>query len=98
MSSLLLFVHYLNADVPQAVQGVSAGQGALVDIFERIENVFKRLETYVELPLTSELMDIIVNVMVEVLLILALVTKGIKRGKLSELVGIDGLSLLPNVT
>ena len=77
---------------------MGASQGALVDIFERIENVFKRLETYVELPPTSELMDIIVKVMVEILSILALVTKDIKRGKLSELVVVDGLSLLPNVT
>jgi len=65
---------------------VSASQGALVDIFERIENVFKRLEAYVGLPLTPEITDIIINVMVEVLLILALVTKEIKQGKLSELV------------
>ena len=77
---------------------MGASQGALVDIFERIENIFKRLETYVELPPTSELMDIIVKVMVEILSILALVTKDIKRGKLSELVVVDGLSLLPNVT
>ena len=77
---------------------MGASQGALVDIFERIENVSKRLETYVELPPTSELMDIIVKVMVEILSILALVTKDIKRGKLSELVVVDGLSLLPNVT
>ena len=77
---------------------MGASQGALVDIFERIGNVFKRLETYVELPPTSELMDIIVKVMVEILFILALVTKDIKRGKLSELVVVDGLSLLPNVT
>ena len=89
MSTLLLFMHCLNADVLQAVQGVSTSQGALVDIFERIENVFKRLETYVGLPPTTELMDIIVKVMVEVLLILALVTKEIKRGKLSESVVVD---------
>jgi len=86
-------VHRLNADVLQAVQGVSASRGALVDIFERIENVFRRLETYVGLPPTTEMTDIIVKVMVEILLILALVTKEIKQGKLSELVVFDGLSL-----
>ena len=92
MSVLLLFVYRLNTDVLQAVQGVSASQGALVDIFERIENVFKRLNTYVGLPPTTELMDIIVKVMVEVLLILALVTKEIKRGKIS---GLDFVNELP---
>ena len=86
-------MHRLNADVLQAVQGVSASRGALVDIFERIENVFRRLETYVGLPPTTEMTDIIVKVMVEILLILALVTKEIKQGKLSELVVFDGLSL-----
>ena len=65
---------------------MSASQGALVDIFKWIENVFKRLEAYVGLPLTPEITDIIINVMVEVLLILALVMKEIKQGKLSELV------------
>ena len=93
MSTLFLFVHCLNTDVLQAVQGVSASQGALVDIFERIENVFRRLETYIGLPPTTEMTDIIVKVMVEVLLILAFVTKEIKRGKLSALVIVDGLSL-----
>ena len=56
-----------------------------MDIFERIENVFRRLETYTELRPTKEMTDIIMDVMVEVLLILALVTKEIKQGKLSEL-------------
>ena len=68
------------------VQGVSAIQDALLDIFERIENVFRRLETYTELPPTKEMTDIIIKVMVEVLLVLALVTKEIKQGKLSGLI------------
>ena len=90
---MLLFVHCLDADVLQAVQGVSAGQGALLDIFERIENVFKRLETYVGSPPTTAMADIIVKVMVEVLHILAVVTKETKQGRLSELIAIDGLAL-----
>jgi pyruvate carboxylase len=71
--------------IPQAVHGVSASQGELVDLFERIENVFRRLEIYVELPQTMEMSDIIVKAMVEVLLALALVIRYIKQGKLSEL-------------
>jgi hypothetical protein len=82
-----------DAQIPQAAQGVSASQGALVDIFERIENVFRRLETYVALPPTTEMMDIIVKVMTEVLLVLALVTKEIKQGKLSESIAVDRLFL-----
>ena len=91
-------MHCLNADVLQAVQGVGASHGALVDIFEQIENVFKRLEIHIGLPPTTAMTDMIVKVMVEVLHILALVTKEIKQGKLSELIIVDGLSLLLNVT
>jgi hypothetical protein len=82
----LLLVWCFDARIPQAVQGVSASQGALMDIFESIENVFRRLETYVELTPTTEMMDIIVKVMTEVLLVLALVTKEMKQGKLSEFI------------
>jgi len=57
----------------------------LVDLFERIESVFRRLEIYIGLPPTMEMSDIIVKVMVEVLLALALVMKYIKQGNLSEL-------------
>lgn len=70
----------------QSVQGVSAGQGALFDLFDRIETFFRRLEAYVELPPTTDITDTIVNVMVEILLILALATKEIKQGKISELI------------
>jgi len=56
--------------------------------------VFRRLETYTELRPTKEMTDIIIKVMVEVLLILALVTKEIKQGKLSELILDDTTTLL----
>jgi len=68
------------------VQDVSAGQGALFDLFNRIENFFRRLEVYIGLPPTVEMTDSIVDVMAEVLRILALVTKEIKRGIISELI------------
>ena len=48
-----------------------------------------RLGTYIELPPTAEMTDIIVKVMVEVLLILALVTKEIKQGKISKFIPDD---------
>jgi hypothetical protein len=70
---------------PQAVKDVRASQDALVDIFERIENFFRRLENYAEVPPTPEMMDIIGKIMVEVLSILAIATKEIKQGRTSEL-------------
>ena len=93
MPASLIFVCLFDTQLLQAAQGISASRGALVDIFERIEDVFRRFETYVKLPPTTEMTDMIVKVLVEVLLILSLVTKVIKQGKLSELSPlIDGYS------
>ena len=55
-------------------------QDTLADLFERIENFFKRLETYTEVPPTAAMTDIIVKIMVEVLNIFAISTKEIKQG------------------
>ena len=69
----------------QAAKAVSEAQDALIDIFERIENFFKRLETYTEVRPSAAMTDIIVKIMVEVLNILGIATKEIKQGRISEL-------------
>jgi hypothetical protein len=56
----------------------------LVDIFERIELFFRRLEIYTEVPPTPEMTDIIMKIMVEVLSILGITTKEIKQGRTSK--------------
>ena len=56
-----------------------------MDIFERIESFFRRLETYTEVPQTTEMMDTIISIMVEVLSILGVATKEIGQGRMSEL-------------
>jgi len=56
----------------------------LVDIIERIENVFRRLETYIEVPPTSGMTSLIVKVMVEVLSILAIASKEVNQSGASE--------------
>ena len=63
---------------------VRAVQSAIADLFESIKWFFIRLKIYVELPQMEEVTDIIVDVMVHVLYILALLTKEIKQGKTSE--------------
>ena len=45
---------------------------------------FRRLEVYTQVPPTTEMMDILVQIMVEVLSILGIATKEIKQGLLSE--------------
>ena len=56
----------------------------LIDIFVRIEGFFKRLELYTEVPPTTAMTDVIVNIIAEVLSILAITTKEVKRGRSSE--------------
>ena len=56
----------------------------LATVFERIENFFMRLETYVQVPPTPGMTDIIVKIMVEVLSILSIATKEIKQSRASE--------------
>ncbi|KAH9165986.1 hypothetical protein EDB89DRAFT_2076339 [Lactarius sanguifluus] len=64
-----------------AAKDVGESQGALADVFERVENFFKRLETYTEVTPTAAMTDIIVKIMVEVLGILAISTKEIRQGR-----------------
>jgi hypothetical protein len=45
---------------------------------------FRRLETYTQVPPTTAMMDMIIQIMVEVLSILGIATKEIKQGRMSE--------------
>ena len=58
----------------------------MVDIFNRIEHFFRRLEIYTALTPSKAMTEIIVEIMVEVLTILGIATKEVKRGQLSELI------------
>ena len=75
----------IDIEARQAVKDVNAAQDAMIDIFERIENFFKRLETYTEVPPTAAMTDIIVKIMAEVLNVFAIATKEIRQGRTSEL-------------
>jgi hypothetical protein len=75
--------HY-NAYTSQAAKDARASEDALINIFERIEMFFRRLEIYTQAPSTAEMMDIIIQIMVEVLCILGIATKEIKHGRMSE--------------
>ena len=67
----------------QAVRDVRASHSTIIDIFERIESFFLRLETYIEVQPTTEMRDIIVKIMVEVFSILAIATKEINQHRMS---------------
>ncbi|KAN0127965.1 hypothetical protein V8E53_014219 [Lactarius tabidus] len=67
-----------------AAKDVEASQDVLIDLFERIENFFKRLESYTSVPPTDAMTDIIVKIMVEVLNIFAIATKEMRRGRATK--------------
>ena len=69
----------------KAVKHVNASQDTLVQLFSRIEYFFRRLEIYIGVPPTAAMTDITVEIMAEVLNIIGMVTKEVKRGRMSEL-------------
>ena len=83
----------LYIEARQAVKDVNAAQEVLIDIFERIENFFERLETYTEVRPNEAMTDIIVKIMVEVLNVFAIATKEIRQGRTSKLLIIHVLHI-----
>jgi hypothetical protein len=67
----------------QAVRDVRASHSTVIEIFERMESFFLRLETYIEVQPTTEMRDIIIKIMVDVLSILAIATKEINQHRMS---------------
>ena len=56
-----------------------------------MENFFRRLEAYIEVPQTPNMADIIVKIKFEVLFILSIATKELNQTSASELIPNDGL-------
>ncbi|KAH8978856.1 hypothetical protein EDB92DRAFT_373101 [Lactarius akahatsu] len=89
-----------------AAKDVEASHDLLIDIFERVENFFRRLEIYTHVPPTPAMTDMMVKIMVEVLDILGTATKEMKQSRfkkfLKRVVGIakldDGLKKLDKMT
>jgi hypothetical protein len=88
-------LHRSDTDLTQAAKDVLASQDALIDIFERIEKFFRRLEEYTGVSMTQEMKNVAGKIMVEVLGIFAMVTKEIKQGRASESIR-DGTFLVAN--
>ena len=77
---------HFDAKFLQTVKDVCAGQDALIDIFERMESFFRRLEIYTSgsVPPNDQMLDTIATIMVEVLYILGIATKEIRQSRLSK--------------
>jgi hypothetical protein len=80
------FAAYLDTHGSQAAKDVGASKDKLSEIFNRVEHFFLRLEIYTGIKPTTAMTDIVIEIMVEVLVILAIATKEAKRGQLSELI------------
>ena len=78
------FATYFDAPVSQAAKYVNSSRDELEN-FNRIERFFHRLEIYTGITPTAAMRDIIIEIMVEVLTILAIATKQVTRGRISEL-------------
>jgi hypothetical protein len=76
---------YFETRDSQAAKDDCASQELLVDLFDRIERFFCRLEIYTGNTPTISMTDIVIENMVKVLTILAIATKEVNRGRLSEL-------------
>jgi len=77
---------YFNVQVPQAAKDVSTSKDKLVELFNRIGYFFRRLDIYTGILPTTEMTEIIVEIMVKVITILGIATKEMQRGWLSELI------------
>ena len=75
----------------QAVRDVAASHEMLVHLFERIHLFLQRLDRYTGIPLTNDLTGLLGKIMAQLLTILALATKVMRNGRISE----SDLSLCP---
>ena len=66
------------------MKDVSASYDALVELFESIERFLNRLEVYERIPLTPAITDVVIKILVEILSTLAMATRQVKQGKLSD--------------
>jgi hypothetical protein len=81
----------------QAARDTVASRDALIELFDKIENFFLRLQTYTEAPPTAAITNVMGKIMAEVLCMLAIATKEMKQGRTSMFIsGADFPSLNPS--
>ena len=79
-----LSTHLRDIQTYQAVKGVLDDYDTLADLLESVEQFLNRLDIYTRIPPTVSMTEIIIKILVELLSILALATKQLQQGKLSE--------------
>jgi hypothetical protein len=68
------------------VKNSRASYDSLVELFASFENFLSRLRIYTGIPPTPVLTDVLVKIIAELLYMLALATKHVKRGRFSGFV------------
>jgi hypothetical protein len=63
---------------------VRASHDALVELFERIETLFKPFGAHTQISSTKEMTDVFVKITAEVLSILSIATREVRRWRASE--------------
>ena len=70
----------------KAERDVVASHDTVIHLFERINFFLQRLKSYTGIPLTSESTELLGKIMAQILSVLALSTKAMTSGRISELV------------
>jgi hypothetical protein len=79
-----LGAHLRDIQTNQAVKGVLDDYDTLADLLKSVEHFLNCLDIYTKIPPTVGMTEMIVKILVELLSILALATKQLQQGKLSE--------------
>jgi uncharacterized membrane protein len=66
------------------IKDVKDSHDALVDLLESIEHLLYPLDIYTQIPPTLAMTEMLVKILVELLSTLALATKEVRQGRLSE--------------
>ena len=80
----LVFRAYFGNNIWQAARDVSASHDVLLDLFQRMDDFFKRFKVYSRTFLNTELAEVLVKVLVKVLKIISIATKEVEKGRASE--------------
>ncbi|KAI0290374.1 hypothetical protein BC826DRAFT_545507 [Russula brevipes] len=67
----------------EAAKDVKASYDSLLDLLEHVEGFSRRLMVYTKTPLTPNMVDILVNILIELSSVVTLMTKQIRQGQLS---------------
>ena len=70
----------------QAIKDRNSSCDAIINLLETIEHFLGRLDIYIGLPLTGDMGKVVVQIMVELLSTIALVTRQIKQNRPCECV------------